>query len=122
MFCDEKCAGADRALSFDPFKSILLFARKNARSRPKECSITKEYLESIWQIQNGKCAYTDVELVLPHPNKRAQPNTASLDRIDSSKGYIKGNVEFVCVFVNLGKNGFSKQQVIDLLKQFKIGM
>jgi len=35
---------------------------------------------------------------------------ASLDRIDSSIGYIEGNVEFVCLFINLSKNSFSRQE------------
>lgn len=41
------------------------------------------------------------------------PYQASLDRIDSSKGYIEGNVEFVCLAVNYAKNGFSKEQMIE---------
>jgi hypothetical protein len=48
------------------------------------------------------------------------PRQPSLDRIDSSKGYIEGNVEFVCVSINYAKNGFSKQQMIDFIKEIKL--
>lgn len=43
-----------------------------------------------------------------------------MDRIDSSKGYTKDNVEFVCRFINLGKNGYSKKEVQNLMALIKI--
>lgn len=72
-----------------------------------------EFLKSLWEKQNGICPYTGLKMVLSGQEKHT-PYSASLDRIDSSKGYIKGNVEFVCLFVNYGKNGFRQEQV----KQF----
>jgi len=41
--------------------------------------------------------------------------SASLDRIDSSKGYIQGNVQFVAYGINLAKNNFSDADVISFL-------
>ena len=41
------------------------------------------------------------------------PYTASLDRIDSEKGYVKENVRFVAVIANFSKNKFSDEDVID---------
>ena len=46
--------------------------------------------------------------------------TASLDRIDSSKDYLVGNVEIVCMAVNLAKNNFNKKDMIDFIKEIKI--
>jgi hypothetical protein len=43
------------------------------------------------------------------------PTAASLDRIDSTKGYIAGNVEFVCRFVNLGKSDLSREEVMKFI-------
>jgi hypothetical protein len=42
---------------------------------------------------------------------------ASLDRIDSSKGYIKGNVEFVCLAINFAKNDFKKEEMKSFIKE-----
>jgi CRISPR/Cas system-associated protein Cas10 (large subunit of type III CRISPR-Cas system) len=47
------------------------------------------------------------------------PTKASLDRIDPSIGYIKGNVEFVCYCINVMKNDFTKEQMIDFINQIK---
>jgi hypothetical protein len=44
---------------------------------------------------------------------------ASLDRIDSTKGYIKGNVEFVCLAINYAKNKFSKEDTLTFLNEIK---
>ena len=43
------------------------------------------------------------------------PIKASLDRINPNIGYVKGNVEFVCYCVNVMKNDFSKEKIIDFI-------
>jgi hypothetical protein len=45
------------------------------------------------------------------------PYQSSLDRIDNNKGYIKGNVRFVCLMFNIARNDFSDNQVIEFCKQ-----
>ena len=47
---------------------------------------------------------------------KKSPTKLSLDRIDPSIGYIKGNVEFVCYCVNVMKNDFSKDQMLHFVK------
>lgn len=42
---------------------------------------------------------------------------ASLDRIDSTKGYIKGNVQFVSTPINLMKQSMSDLETKQYLKQ-----
>jgi len=42
-------------------------------------------------------------------------NSASLDRIDNEKGYIKGNVRFVCLGINYMKNRRADSEVFELL-------
>lgn len=46
-----------------------------------------------------------------------QINCASLDRIDSSKGYIKGNVQFVSLPINYMKSTKSDIEIRQFLKQ-----
>ena len=48
------------------------------------------------------------------------PIKASLDRIDPNIGYLKGNVEFVCYCVNVMKNDFTKDQMLNFIKQIKL--
>jgi len=41
-------------------------------------------------------------------------NTASLDRIDSSKGYIEGNVQWVHKMVNMSKQQYTQEEFINM--------
>ena len=64
------------------------------KSKNIECTITKEYITQLFFEQNKQCALSGVYLSLSHVNERDWVyNTASLDRIDSDKGYINGNVQ-----------------------------
>lgn len=75
---------------YSGFRSLL----RRAKNRYKECNLTLEYLKELWKEQNGICPYSKLKLVLPKTNNKDIPiaHLASLDRIDSSKGYIIGNV------------------------------
>lgn len=118
FFCNRQCAGfLQESKPGAHFQFILKACLASAKRKNLEFNLTKEYLKSLWEKQSGKCAYTGIQLEPPTHKYLQSPRKGSLDRIDSSKGYIKGNVEYVCVFVNLGKNGFSKESVQSILTE-----
>jgi hypothetical protein len=123
FFCDLKCSGKNlsslRIDEFSPFRRFYTSSRKIARTKKRPFNLSLSYLKDLWEAQQGKCPYMQVSMDLPANTNQVtcSPAAASLDRIDSCKGYIKGNVEFVCLFVNLGKNGFSKEQIQDLFRE-----
>ena len=94
-----------------PFKWFM----RNVNRRKKEVNIDIDYIMEVWDRQKGICPFTGWKLELPKNctvfagGSRLQ--RASLDRIDSSKGYIKGNVRFISVMANLCKNNFTDQEV-----------
>lgn len=99
---------------YTPFRYIL----RSARNRFKECNLTLEYLQELWESQNHICPYTGLELVLPSYTKKVSiENRASLDRIDSSKGYVIGNVQFVSTPINFLKGTMSDTQTKEYLKK-----
>ena len=113
----------------DEFSSFRYFINK---SRAKErvdkygdSDLTPEYLKELWEKQRGVCPYTSLNMELCENTQdyhiKGKPNKASLDRIDSSKGYIKGNVEFVCLAVNYAKNGFTKEEMINFFNLVRNG-
>jgi hypothetical protein len=67
-------------------------------------------IEEIWELflkQDRKCALSGMPISFP---KRAhEPRTASLDRIDSSKGYVSGNVQWLHKDVNMIKGSFTQE-------------
>lgn len=103
----------------DEFSSFRYYVNK-AKSRLEyygATNLTVQFLKALWESQKGICPYTGHQMELPTNtqdfNIKGSPMKASLDRIDSSKGYIQGNVEFVCLAVNLAKNRFTRQQMLD---------
>tara|TARA_R110000868_G_scaffold154180_7_gene380252 strand:- start:6379 stop:6891 length:513 start_codon:yes stop_codon:yes gene_type:complete len=75
-----------------------------AKLRTKEFLLTPHDLSVIWEKQEGRCAYTKLPLLAT----ANQFNTASLDRIDSSKGYVVGNVQLVCAAINKMKQEYTE--------------
>jgi hypothetical protein len=107
----------NRQDEYSPFKTFI--SKGRASIKAKGCSITLKYLKDQWESQNGICPYSKIKMILPKNaneyNKTKSLIKASLDRIDSSKGYIEGNVEFVCCGINLAKNDFSKEAMVEFI-------
>jgi hypothetical protein len=90
---------------------------KHASERNLDFSISMEYAWNLFQKQKGKCALSGVDMLLdPSWGKNTKmgqsKHTASLDRIDSSKGYIEGNVQWVHKAVNKMKSNLLESDFI----------
>lgn len=79
-----------------------------ARNRNKDFSIPLTDLFDLWKNQSGRCVYTKLPLIAT----ANQFNTVSLDRIDSSIGYVSGNVQLVCAAINKMKQEYSEEMFI----------
>lgn len=105
---------SNRRDQYTPFRYYF----RNARKRFKDFDLSLEYLKQLWDEQKGICPYTGIHLQLAEykANHNDPIYTASLDRIDSSKGYIKGNVQFISTAINYMKNNMSHEDTITLCK------
>ena len=74
-----------------------------------------DYCWQLFEKQKGKCYYTGLPIELGPRNKRGGI-TASLDRLDSSKGYIKGNIVWCRKDINIMKMDKSDKEFIKLCK------
>lgn len=101
------------------FKRFVSRARMSARVVPRlgPVSITPSSLKSVWEAQHGRCPYTGWSLRISPTTAylkdiARKSDRASLDRIDSSRPYSIGNVQFVSILFNLTKsNGTDKEAV-----------
>ena len=94
----------------DPVKKILKQAKQTAISKKLEFNITEEDIV-IPEI----CKY----LGIPLTNIQGQGvvwSNCSIDRIDSSKGYIKGNVEIISRKANTMKTMATKEELVVFAK------
>lgn len=99
----ENLVPGNRRDEYTPFR---YFAR-SAKKRKQEYELDLPYLKTLWEKQDGQCPLTGWQIHLPpgaQGFRGAQPGNASLDRIDNSRGYVKGNVRYVALIANLARN------------------
>lgn len=84
-----------------------------AKRRHMEMNITREYAWELFVKQEKKCKFTGWPLKFGSYHYRAE-TTASLDRIDSSKGYVEGNVQWVHKDINKMKLNKSDAEFIKM--------
>jgi hypothetical protein len=83
-------------------KHLINSSRHNAKRYGKEFDIDEEYILDLYEEQNHKCFWYGV--LLEPSNINRYPSKPSLDRLDSEKGYVKGNVVISCMAANIGRN------------------
>lgn len=74
---------------------------KRAKRRNITFTISPEYAWSQYEKQNGCCNITGIPIIFGKNSiEWYQTTTCSLDRIDSSQGYVEGNVQWVHTDIN----------------------
>ena len=91
-----------------------------AKRRNIEFNISLEYAWNIYEKQNKKCKLSNLPIEFETKNKKIEHFNASLDRIDSSKGYIEGNVQWIVKEINYMKNKLNENKFIYLCKKIAL--
>ena len=101
-------------------KTFYSTIKNGAKRRNIDFNVSIEYLWELFVAQQEKCALTGQEIILSTSIKNTNPNwdviTASVDRIDSTKGYEAGNIQWVHKEVNRLKNNYSMADFIKMCK------
>lgn len=97
-----------------PFeKSYLNKVERRANEMNFEFNLTLDYVLSLF---NGKCKLSGENIQFGKHWNKLSDQTASLDRIDNSKGYIIGNVQWVHKDVNFMKGQLTQERFKELCK------
>lgn len=103
----------------DPKKAWAVYATGGAKTRSYVKNVpfdlTSEY---VYSITPDRCPIFGTEFAFTG-NKKMQPESASLDRLDPKKGYIIGNVVVISMKANTMKNAYRSddlQAVADWLR------
>lgn len=86
-----------------------------AKKRAKENDLPFDLVESDI-IVPLTCPYLGIPLVSSRPRGDGRMDIASLDRIDSSLGYTKDNIEVISWLANTMKSNASKEQLVHFAK------
>lgn len=88
--------------------------RKSGISRGYFWDITIEDVWNLYEKQGGVCELSGIPIGWAEKGLTA---TASIDRIDSSEGYILENVQLVHKDINFMKQQFDQEYFVNLCKQ-----
>lgn len=95
----------------DIYGKQFLKVKQNAERRGINFEITIEDLQEQWETQNGLCAYSGIKLKKWEKSEDTNA-TMSLDRIDSSKGYTKSNIQWIHKDINNMKMGIDEKSFL----------
>lgn len=98
-------------------------AKRRAQKSKLEFNISSEYLFLLWEKQNGKCAITHLDLIIPTSkgNGKASPYSPSIDRINPKLGYVENNVRLVCYATNCCLHNYGTEIFSVIAKAFLYG-
>lgn len=115
-----KVSAVRRASVAGTVRQLLAQAKSRAKKRNLEYNLDSSWALAWLEKHEYKCPYTGVELTASKKDgsglRGSATSTVSIDRIDSTKGYTKDNVEFVSYYANVAKHKFSKEEFITMCK------
>jgi hypothetical protein len=98
------------------FGKALSNAKRRAAKRKLPFEIDKEYIINLYESQSGRCYYSDIPLrIVKESESKMHDNfKMTLDCIDHSLGYTKGNVVWCAYCVNSFKQDMKKDDMIKI--------
>lgn len=100
----------------DPFiynlKRAFTAAKHHSKVVGRAFSISFADVLEMWSQQRGRCAITDLEMQWLPGNGVRNQFKVTMDRKDSTSGYVDGNVWLVCEWVNRAKTDMTKEQAV----------
>ncbi len=93
--------------------TYLTVIEHGAKARGMEVHITVQDLANQWELQQGKCALSGRQLTLKHGHF-GKKGTASIDRIDSNRGYHSDNIQWLDWKVNQAKMDTEESEFLQM--------
>lgn len=96
-------------------KSFFSSIKYSAKRRNIEFTISEKDILDRLNNQNGLCYFSGLPISLPETRKefRSRVCNGSIDRIDSSRGYTKDNVQLVHKDLNFMKHSLNQEAFIN---------
>ena len=92
---------------YNPQKKLFWTAKARAKRKRLEFDITEEDI-----VIPEVCPYLGIPFIVQACRGTPRNSIMSLDRIDSTKGYIKGNIEVISWLANTMKNSATEEQLV----------
>jgi hypothetical protein len=102
-----KVCNSERVKATGETSKMLLRAKQRAKAKELEFNLTAEDI-----IIPTHCPILNIPLVHKKGSPGGSNNSPALDRIDNSKGYVKGNVLVISHLANMMKSSATEEQLI----------
>jgi hypothetical protein len=96
--------------------AVVARTRRGAILRGLDFDLSAAQLAELFSSTNGICPVTGWEMSVPATNGKILPTTASMDRLDHNKGYTIENTRLVAYQVNVARNIWSDDQLLDFCR------
>ena len=74
-----------------------------------DLTITLDDIKQLWEDQDGRCHWLGIKMSLEDVDIKNSPFAPSVERVDSSIGYVKGNVVLASRFANRGRGAYDDE-------------
>jgi hypothetical protein len=93
--------------------------QRRAKTKKRQFNIKREECYRLLEEQNFKCKISQLPIFFTssYKHQHGQKSTASLDRIDSCKGYTTDNIQWVHKHVNMMKNNYDLKYFTNICEQ-----
>lgn len=92
-----------------------LGARDRTKRNNLDFNLDLDYVVNLWYRQNGLCALSGIPMTFELKMGRV-PTNVSIDRISPNLGYIKENIQLVCMACNQIKSDLTNEEVYTFCK------
>lgn len=91
--------------------------RAAGRANPWPIGVDTDYVIKIGEKQGWCCALTGDKLSFTPGVRRKNPKICTIDRINSKKGYIPGNIQLTTWYANEFKRNYSNTKMFNMCKK-----
>ena len=98
----------------DWFRRKATYVKSKCKRQGLEYDLSPEWLEEQFDLQQGRCYWTGVEM--DHSSKLFRP---SLDRLAPGGGYTKDNVVLTTYFCNMGRINASIEEMTEMAEALR---
>jgi hypothetical protein len=104
----------ERFFSQERLPSMKSSAKQRRKGEGIEFDLEAKMIRNLWIIQKGLCAYTKQPMTLFQNDENNVPckTNVSVDRIDSSKGYLYDNIVLCRTDVNISKGEWTRNEFL----------
>lgn len=111
-------SGKNKKMTESPYAYLnhLYSQLKYRRKKTHDFTITNDYLHYLWRKHKGVCRYSGKQMTHIKDGTGYHLGNVSIDRIDNTKGYVKGNIALVCLAINMMKYTLELKELIEWCK------